>query len=63
MILKFATKKDCCGNRYYLYLDTDKKTYSRSLVWFHREDFIEVTQKDYRKALASARGAGWKEEG
>lgn len=62
MILKFATKRDRCGNRYYLYLDTDKKTYSRPAAWSHIEDVIEVTQKDYRKALANARAAGWKEE-
>lgn len=52
MILKFATKRDQNGNRYFLGIDTENKTYSKeSAHWYSREDITEVSKKDRHKLL------------
>lgn len=50
MILKFATKRDVNGNRYFLAFDTDKKIFAEtSAHWYCKEDIIEITKKDRRE--------------
>lgn len=62
MILKFATKRDRNGNRYYLGIDTKNKVYAvTSSHWYSREDFTEVTKKDRRKLIESVKAEGYTE--
>lgn len=62
MILKFATKRDINGNRYYLAIDTENKTFSRlPRHWFCREDFIEVTKTDKRRLIETLKKDGYTE--
>jgi len=62
MIIKFATKRDRNGNRYYLGIDTEKKVYAlTSSHWYSREDITEVTQRDRRKLIEAVRADGYKE--
>ena len=52
MILEFATKRDVNGNRYYLGIDTDKKTFARERgKWYSREDVTEIGKNDRRKMI------------
>lgn len=58
MLLKFATRRNKCGNRLYLQIDTEKKQYcTDSQIWYDGM-FIEVTKTDYRllKDLCDADG-------
>ena len=62
MILKFATKRDRNGNRYYLLIDTEKKIFSRQPHhWFSREDFTEVTKTDKRRLIETLEKGGYTE--
>ena len=62
MVIKFATKRDRNGNRYYLGIDTEKKVYAlTSSHWYSREDFTEVTKRDRRKLIEAVRADGYKE--
>lgn len=62
MILKFATKRDKNGNRYFLAIDTDKKIFSReSAHWYSREDITEVSKTDRRKMIDQAEAANYTE--
>lgn len=50
MLVRLATKRDTSGNRYYLIIDHEKKIYSQQPAhWFNRDDYIEITKKDFRK--------------
>lgn len=61
MILKFATKRDCNGNRYYLGIDTKSKVYAVTPShWYSREDITEVTQRDRRKLIEAVKADGYK---
>lgn len=52
MILEFATKRDRNGNRYYLGIDTDNKTFSRERgKWYGRDDVIEIGKRDRREII------------
>lgn len=62
MIIKFATKRDRNGNRYYLGIDTEKKVYAlTSSHWYSREDFTEVTKGDRRKLIEAVKAEGYTE--
>ena len=62
MIIKFATKRDRNGNRYYLGIDTKKEVYAVTpLHWYSREDITEVTQRDRRKLIEAVKADGYKE--
>ena len=62
MIIKFATKRDRNGNRYYLGIDTKNKVYAvTSSHWYSREDITEVTQRDRRKLIEAVKADGYKE--
>lgn len=63
MILEFATKRDRNGNRYYLGIDTDNKTFSRERgKWYSREDITEIGKNDRRKMIDQLTAAGFTEK-
>lgn len=63
MIFEFATKRDLNGNRYYLGIDTEKKTFSRERgKWYSREDIIEVGKTDRRRMINDLERAGFTEK-
>ena len=52
MLVRLGTKRDRNGNRYFLIIDHENKTYSKQpLHWLCRDDFIEVSKKDYRRYI------------
>lgn len=62
MILEFATKRDINGNRYYLGIDTEKKSFSRERGrWYSRDDITEITKADRRKIIEQLENAGFTE--
>lgn len=61
MLLKFATKRDVNGNRYYLTIDTDKRTFSRVPHIWYRDEFTEVTKKDFHELIARAKAEEFRE--
>lgn len=53
MILRFATKRDQNGNRYYLCVDFDAKTYAEQPRMMYRKgDFIEISKAERRQLKA-----------
>lgn len=62
MILKFATKRDVNGNRYYLGVDTENKTFARERShWYSREDISEISKTDRRKMIDQLENEGYNE--
>lgn len=62
MILKFATKRNTNGNRYFVGINTQSREYSRiSHNWFCRDDFIEVSYKDLHKIIQQCKDSGFSE--
>lgn len=63
MILKFATKRDASGNRYFLAIDTEKKLFARdSLHWYCKDDlYAEMTKAQRRKMINDLEKAGFSE--
>lgn len=62
MILEFATKRDINGNRYYLGVDTENKTFSRERgKWYGRDDVVEVGKRDRRKMIDELVESGFSE--
>lgn len=60
--LEFATKRDRNGNRYYLGIDTETKTFSRERShWYSREDITEISKTDRRKMIDQLETAGYTE--
>lgn len=60
--LEFATKRDRNGNRYYLGIDTETKTFSRERShWYNREDITEISKTDRRKMIDQLETAGYTE--
>ena len=52
MLLEFSTKRDRNGNRYYLGIDTENKTFSRERgKWYGRDDVIEIGKRDRREII------------
>lgn len=52
MLLEFSTKRDRNGNRYYLGIDTENKTFSRERgKWYGRDDVVEVGKRDRREII------------
>lgn len=50
MILRFCTKRNINGNRKYLIIDENNKSYNDTCVrWFCRSDFVEVSASDLKK--------------
>lgn len=45
MLIKFATKRNTNGHRYYIAIDTDRKTYSQNPASIlYKGDFVEITK-------------------
>ena len=62
MQLEFCTKRDQNGNRYFLGIDTENKTFSRERArWYSREDVAEISKKDRRAMIERLQAAGWAE--
>ena len=62
MQLEFATKRDSNGNRYFLGIDTDKKTFSRDRArWYSRDDITEISKKDRAALIEKLERAGYAE--
>lgn len=62
MILEFSTKRDVNGNRYYLGIDTDNKTFSRERgKWYGRDDVTEIGKRDRRKLIDDLQENGFTE--
>ena len=62
MLLEFATKRDRNGNRYYLGVDTENKTFSRQCShWYCREDIVEIGKRDRNKIIEQLETANYKE--
>lgn len=50
MLLKFATKRNVNGNRLYIAIDTENKTYSlMPRSWLCKGDFVEITRTALRQ--------------
>ncbi len=62
MLLRFATKKDVNGNRYYFAFNPDSKVYAiESPHWYSRDDIIEISKKDRRRLIEQVQAANYKE--
>lgn len=62
MLLEFSTKRDRNGNRYYLGIDTESKTFSRERgKWYGRDDVVEVGKRDRRKMISELVESGFSE--
>ena len=49
MVLRFCTKRNVNGNRKYLIIDCENKSYNDTCVrWFSRSDFVEVSASDLK---------------
>lgn len=49
MVIRFCTKRNVNGNRKYLIIDENNKTYNDTCVrWFYRPDFVEVSARDLK---------------
>lgn len=60
MLIKFATKKNVYGNRKYIAIDTESKTYSKQpSTWLCIGDFCEVTTKALREMEEKAKSEGY----
>ena len=63
MIIEFSTKRDVNGNRYYLGIDIDNKTFSRERgKWYGRDDVIEIGKRDRRKLIDALENGGFLEK-
>lgn len=62
MLFEFSTKPDRNGNRYYLGIDTDKKTYSRQRShWYTMGEVIPITRKARGDLIAQIKKEGYDE--
>lgn len=62
MIIKFTTRRDANGNRYYLILDTERKQFSETASGFyHKDDYMQITRRERRAIKEKARADGYKE--
>ena len=62
MLIEFATKRSTNGNRKYLGIDTDAKTFSRDKGrWYCREDIVEIGARDRHKLIAQLKKEGYEE--
>ncbi len=61
MILEFSTKTNTNGNRYYLEIDTDNKTFAlNSRRIYFQKDVVTVTNRDRNKILKQLSEANFK---
>lgn len=64
MLMRYATKRDINGNRYFLGFDTDKKIYAlESRSWYGKADLdAEITRKERRAMVEKLEKAGYTEQ-
>lgn len=61
MIIKYTTKRDRNGNRYYIAIDHSRREYATAPHGIiYRADAIQVTAGDLHKLEAAAAAAGYK---
>lgn len=61
MIIRYKTKLDVNGNRYYLTIDTDKKIYKKDYNLWGNDNDIEITKKDRRRIVEQLDSEGYHE--
>ena len=61
MIITYKTKRDINGNRYYLTVDTEKRTYKKDYNLWPRDNEIEITKKQRREIAAQLDNEGYTE--
>lgn len=61
MIIRYKTKRDVNGNRYYLTVDTDKKTYIKDYNLWGKDTDIEITKKQRREIIEQLENDKFKE--
>ena len=51
MILRLCTRRNTCGHRNYLIIDTDRRIYATEPHgWYNKADYVEVSAADLKKA-------------
>ena len=61
MIMRYRTKRDTNGNRYYLTVDHEKRTYKKEYNLYINDNDIEVTKRDRLKIADQLEANGYKE--
>jgi protein tyrosine phosphatase len=61
MLLQFTTKRDYCGNRYTLIIDTEAKTVKRDYNPHSISDYVEIKHRDREALYNNAISNGFKE--
>lgn len=61
MIIRYKTKRDINGNRYFLTVDTDKKTYIKDYNLWGKDTDIEITKKQRREIIEQLENDDFKE--
>ena len=61
MIIRYKTKRDVNGNRYFLTVDTDKKTYKKDFNCWGKDQDIEITKKARREIINQLDEENYKE--
>lgn len=61
MIIRYKTKLDVNGNRYYLTIDTDRKIYKKDYNLWGNDNDIEITKKDRRQIVEQLDSEGYHE--
>lgn len=62
MLFEFSTKPDRNGNKYYLGIDTDTKTYSRQRShWYTIDEVIPINRKARRDLITQVEKEGYNE--
>lgn len=61
MIIRYKTKLDINGNRYYLTVDTDRKTYIKDYNLWSKDGDIEITKKQRRDIITQLETEGFTE--
>lgn len=61
MEIRFATKRDVNGNRYYLTINTETHEYSRFDRWPHSEDLVFITSREMRRLIDACKAHGFVE--
>lgn len=62
MMIRYCTKRDINGNRKHLVFDPVSMSYARDICgWFHKSDYIQVTQKEIRLTIQTLKENGFSE--
>lgn len=60
MILEFKTRRNACGHRHYLIIDTGAEEYSRNTRYMITEG-VEIKKTDYNEIIETLRRYGYTE--